>query len=90
MVPVTVFGGSDKTYDLRIDRADASGKLSFRHGNLTILGTDTHVIEYANWTSTDQVTLCVDHGSDGTIDETFPLQNQPLLRVYLPLVPRNR
>ena len=32
--------------------------------------------------------LRIDHGSDGTIDETVPLVNEYAVRLYIPLVPR--
>lgn len=76
------------TYDLKIARVSAAGKQVFAHSNVAITATDTQLISYGTWNGTDEITVQIDRGSDGTVDQTIALDNQ-LKRVYLPLIRRN-
>jgi VCBS repeat-containing protein len=76
---------SGGTYDLEIVQVNTTGKRMFIHSGLIISATDTHLFDYEGFESTDVVTLTIDHGSNGTIDETEVLENQ-VRRVYLPLI----
>jgi hypothetical protein len=77
-------GGS---YDLHITKQDATGSHTFNHTNIAVSAADTQVIDYSQVDTSDTVTVSVDHGSDGTIDDTVTLENQTI-KVYLPLVIR--
>lgn len=72
------------TYDLRISVLDAMGSHTFNHLDIPVAATDTHFVEYSSWEITDTLTLEVDHGSDGSIDETVTLDNQ-YYKIYLPI-----
>lgn len=72
-------------YDFEVIQMNTTGKQVFIHSNLVISATDTHFFDYGGIGSTDVVTLKIDHGSDGTIDETIELENQITL-IYLPLI----
>jgi VCBS repeat-containing protein len=73
------------TYNFEVTQMDTTGKHMFIHSNLVVSATDTHYFDYGGFASTDVVTLTVDYGSDGTLDETKVLENQ-IKRVYLPLI----
>jgi hypothetical protein len=77
-------GGS---YGVSLGRVDASGEAAFYHSGLTIEATDTHYFDFGSWNGSGPMTLKIDHGSDGTIDETVELENQAN-RIYLPFVLR--
>jgi hypothetical protein len=72
-------------YDLFVRRVSTSGVQLFAHNNLTIGSGDTHYADYGNWNGRGSMTLQIDRGSNGTIDETVTLQNQ-IRSVYLPIV----
>ncbi|HTP07950.1 MAG TPA: hypothetical protein VMP08_06850, partial [Anaerolineae bacterium] len=74
-------------YDLGLVRANTAGQQTFTHGGVPILATDIHYLKYAEWNGTGALSLLIDHGGDGTIDQTVLLSNQTQ-RVYLPLVVR--
>jgi hypothetical protein len=78
---------SGGAYDLEIERISATGKQRFFHAGLVIAATDTHSADYGAWIGSGPMTLYIDHGSDGTIDETMQLENE-VSRIYLPLVLR--
>ncbi len=48
---------------------------------------DTHSIAYRSWASSGTMTMSIDRGSDGTVDQTVVLANQGET-VFLPLVTR--
>jgi hypothetical protein len=79
-------GGGE--YDLEIKRVSAAGEQWFVYAGLIISATDTHYVEYSAWDGSSPITLHIDRGSDGEVDETLLLDNQVRL-VYLPLVLRN-
>jgi alpha-tubulin suppressor-like RCC1 family protein len=78
-------GGGE--YGLEIKRVSAAGEQWFAHAGLVISATDTHYMEYGAWDGSSPITLQVDRGSDGEMDETLLLDNQVRL-VYLPLTLR--
>jgi len=80
-------GGGEYNLDVRL--VSAAGEQWFVHAGLVISATDTHYVDYGAWDGSGPMTLHVDQGSDGTIDETLELENQ-VSRVYLPLILRTR
>jgi len=79
-------GGGE--YDLEISRISAAGEQKFAHAGLAISAIDTHYVDYGAWDGSGPMTLHIDHGSDGTIDETLVLDNQAG-RIYLPIITKN-
>jgi hypothetical protein len=75
------------SYNLGLVRANAAGQQIFIHAGVPILATDIHYLKYAEWNGTGALTLLIDHGGDGTIDETVLLSNMTS-RQYLPLIGR--
>jgi hypothetical protein len=76
-------GGSE--YDLVIARTSAAGRQGFVHSGIHIVSADTHYVAYSTWPGTGSMTLYVDHGSDGTLDEVVPLENETRT-MFLPLL----
>ena len=72
-------------YGINIERVSASAKRKFVHYGVGIFALDTHYLGYGAWDGSGSMTLFVDRGSDGTIDETVPLNNQTEI-VFLPLI----
>ncbi len=75
-------------YGLSVRRVSSIGTEWFTHNNLTISAGDTHYAAYRSWDGQGAMTLYVDRGSDGTIDDAIPLENQ-IRKVHLPLISRN-
>jgi hypothetical protein len=73
-------------YDLEIHRSGTAGDQRFFHSELVILATDTHFVDYGGWDGSGPMTLYVDHGSDGTIDETWILDNEATRSINLPII----
>ncbi len=62
------------TYSLLMDRIDSQGEQVFGHDNIQLQAGDTAYLDYAQWKTNDtSLSLGIDHGSDGTIDETTQL-----------------
>ena len=78
----------DGNYDLALSRVSPAGSESFLHGRIDISASDTHYIDYGTWDGSGPMTLHIDRGSDGTLDETLVLWNWSN-RIFLPLVVRN-
>jgi hypothetical protein len=74
-------------YDLDIKQVSLAGQQWFVHAGVVVSATDTHYIHYGAWDGTGPVVLRIDHGSDGTIDETLMLDNQ-VRHIYLPFILR--
>jgi N-acetylneuraminic acid mutarotase len=72
-------------YELDILKVDATGEHIFIHRGISMLPTDTHYADYGMWDGSGPITLEIDHGSKGTVDETVVLVNQAG-KLYLPLV----
>lgn len=89
-----MFAGSDTnsgTYDLTIMVVDATAEYDFQHSQIAIGAGDTHYIDYSQWRGTGPITLQVDEGSNGTIDEEYELgEENTLHRLLLPMVSRGR
>jgi len=79
--------GSNKFYDVALQSIGSEGVYTFWHPDVPVAQNDTHIIEVTDWTNMEEVTLYVDHGSDGTIDEVTTLDNT--VRIYLPLILKN-
>jgi hypothetical protein len=75
------------TYDLEINRVDATGVYTFTHPAISVSAGDTHYLDYGAWDGSDTMTLNIDEGSDGSIDQTVILR-QADEQVYIPLVVR--
>jgi hypothetical protein len=78
--------GGEYTLDIRL--VSTGGKQWFVHAGVIISATDTHYVAYGAWDGLGTLTLEIDHGSDGTIDESVALENQ-VRHIHLPLVLRN-
>ena len=72
-------------YNLLIRKASEAGGFPFYHNNIEILATDTHILHFGAWDGYGAITLEIDHGSDGTIDETITLVNE-VVWAFLPSV----
>jgi hypothetical protein len=44
---------------------------AFVHSGIAITATDTQYINYGTWNGTDDVTVQIDQGSDGSIEQTI-------------------
>lgn len=62
-------------YEVYVRRVTADGAQEFTHGNIGIAQGDTHYLLYGAWNGTGAITLQVDKGSNGTIDESRKLNN---------------
>ena len=66
------------TYDIEIDRIDSNGKSVFKHAGNNLSGADTIYLEYGSWSGDGSpMTAILDQGSDGTMDQTVTLTDQP-------------
>jgi len=81
-------GGISGSYQLTFNRMTATGEQVFSHANVPVTPGDTHYLDYGIWNGQGDLTLQIDHGSDGTIDDLLVLNNQAW-QVYLPLVTRS-
>lgn len=77
-------GGGE--YNLTIDCITSAGQQGFAHDNIPVSATDTHYANYNASNCSSPVTLKIDRGSNGTIDETVMLTNQIQQGVYLPII----
>jgi hypothetical protein len=76
---VLILDGSQASggaYNLLIRKASEAGGFPLYHGDIEILATDTHILHFGAWDGYGAITLEIDHGSDGTVDETIMLTNQ--------------
>lgn len=65
------------TYDLFMRREDAQGEAIFSHMGEAATAYDRIIIQYGTWKGNDSpLTIQIDHGNDGTIDETLELSDQ--------------
>jgi N-acetylmuramoyl-L-alanine amidase len=74
-------------YDVDIELVESEGSSQFIHTNLNIEPENTHYLSYGEWDGMGDMNLYVDHGQDGSMDETITLTNQKYT-VFLPLVMR--
>jgi hypothetical protein len=75
-------------YSVDIDLVDGEGRTRFLHGGVTIDPMDIHYLSYGEWDGENEMLLYIDHGQDGSIDETIALPNQSNF-IFLPLVARD-
>ena len=62
------------TYELEMTRIDEQGEQVFSHSDVNLEANDTAHVEYATWQGNgSELSLEIDKGSDGTVDETIPL-----------------
>jgi hypothetical protein len=80
---------SSSIYSLFIRMVSDIGLDYFYHQDIPILATDTQIINFGPWNGSGSILLMIDHGSDGTIDETIHLDNQ-MKFAFLPIVRLNR
>ena len=63
-------------YDFKLDESSPSGASHFLHSQIALDASDTHYFTVGASSSMNQLTLEVDHGSDGGVDEVKTLKNQ--------------
>ena len=56
--------------DLVVERSSSAGVRQFIHRNVPVAAGDTQVAQFGAWDGRGAITVQVDHGSDGTVDET--------------------
>ena len=88
--------GQKKSYQLELEYFTVNTHETFVSDRIQLQANDTHVIQPQDWERLDstKVQIKIDHGSDGTIDETMNVSRESLA-TYLPSVvrqipPRNR
>lgn len=62
-------------YDLELRRVTTAGEAVLVHHNLSISAGDSHVVKLDTW-SGERVQLCVDRGSNNTLDECRSIEHQ--------------
>ena len=70
--------GSDAPgiFGAAIDRIDVQGQLIFFHDNIELAPNDTLYLNYASWSGEGgPMTMEIDRGSDGTIEEVIELSD---------------
>ena len=75
--------------DLVIERSSSAGVRHFVHHNVPVAAGDTLLALFGAWDGQGAITVQVDHGSNGTVDDTWTLDNQ-MSKNYLPIVTRAR
>jgi Tol biopolymer transport system component len=83
-------GSISGSYRLSIDRVSAVGEQFFEHSDIAISTGETDYVLYGTWDGHGDMALEIDHGSDGTIDQTVMLTNEHKFLLYLPLILRNQ
>lgn len=64
------------SYNLDVTRIDSAGEDDLTHEGITFAPGDTEYVDYGTWSGGgDALDLQVDHGSDGTIDQTETFEN---------------
>jgi hypothetical protein len=81
--------GGTSTYRLALARSGSAGRGRFIHQDVSIGAGDTQLLNVGTWDGAGALTAGVDHGSDGTVDETLTLDNE-VTKVYLPVITRIR
>jgi hypothetical protein len=62
------------TYELIMARIDEQGEQLFSHSDINLEANDMAHVEYSTWQGNgSELSLAIDKGSDGTVDETIPL-----------------
>lgn len=66
------------TYSLVMDRIDDKGEQTFGHHDIKLQPDSTAYLDYQSWKGDgSDISLEVDKGNDGTIDDTLPLSDEP-------------
>jgi hypothetical protein len=81
-------GTDTRTYDLVVDEITVDGSHIFNHAQIALSVGDTEYLSYGSWDGQGDMSLQIDHGSDGTIDETILLSNDR--HILLPLLLRDK
>ena len=63
-------------YDFKLDESSPSGASHFLHSQIALDASDTHYFTAGASSSMNQLTLEIDHDSDGGVDEVKTLKNQ--------------
>ena len=77
------------SYNLAVERSSPAGVRRFFHRNVPVTAGDTQVAQFGTWDGEGAITVQVDHGGDGTVDETLTLDNQ-MSKIYLPVITQTR
>lgn len=75
--------GSEGDYGFRFERVTQSGIALFWHMSVNLTAGSTHYLDFAAWDGVGPLQLHIDYDSDGTIDESVPLDNERAT-VFLP------
>jgi hypothetical protein len=68
---------NEAVFDLLINRIDDKAKQTFKGKDLKLASGDTLYLDYAKWTGNGaKLTIELDKGSDGTIEETTTIDDQ--------------
>jgi probable HAF family extracellular repeat protein len=72
------FNPSVKTYRLTIENYVWTGLRQFTHDGVVLDGNSSHIIrpDWNSITPSTQVTILIDHGNDGTVDDSMMVDNQ--------------
>ena len=75
-------------YNLYISRVTANGQQTFYYTGAPLNPTDSHYVLYRDWDGGNTMTVWVDWGSDGGVDETIYLTNEIRIEnpIYLPII----
>ncbi len=71
--------GTAKDYNLKVKQASAQQEEEFRYNDLVLAANSTQYIQ-PNWGDllNEPVTILIDEGSDGTIDDSMTIVHQPV------------
>jgi len=72
-------------YNLMFKQSDQNGQEAFIHNDVGISPTDTHFVNFGDWDGSGTMSVEIDFGSDGSIDDELLLSNQ-LIRIFLALI----
>jgi hypothetical protein len=61
------------SYNLEINRTDASGVYTFTHTAIEVSAGETHYADYGAWDGAGDINVEIDRDSDGTIDDQVEL-----------------
>ncbi len=79
--------GSD-SYDINIARIDDTGEHDFQKASVILEANSTHYLNYKDWMMGQPLKVEIDRGRDGTIDQTLYLQNENMVKFFLPIIGR--
>ncbi|MGB4950187.1 MAG: hypothetical protein WBO55_06070, partial [Rhizobiaceae bacterium] len=79
-------GNRISNYTLFLNELSQYDEKTFLHHDIAIKATDTHFVDYHNWQGFGPITIYIDAGSDGSIDEELLLENQNVSILYLPII----